>query len=151
MVKNESIFIFLANFQMDHFRDLTLGVAAQTVVPAHTGMHEQQCGGAGQLPPRGSPHLCKTKSVIELNLKLILTLQPDCSTTSLYFRMVFFEVHVQKRATDLLSVLALNATRRLASSYSCVFIVFKRTLFFNTIVTWLMSETLSVSLIQIIQ
>lgn len=45
---------------MDHFPDLTRHVAAQTVVLAHTGMRERQRGGAGQLPPSGSPRLRKS-------------------------------------------------------------------------------------------
>lgn len=48
--ENGSIFIFLANFQMDHFPDLTHRVAAQTVELANTGMGEWPRGGAGTAP-----------------------------------------------------------------------------------------------------
>lgn len=55
---------------MDHFPDLTHRVAAQTVVVAHTGKRKWQHGETGQIPPGGSSHLCKSKSVIERHLKL---------------------------------------------------------------------------------
>jgi len=74
LAENESIFIFLANFQRDHFPDLTHRVAAQTVVLAHRGMRKRQRGGARQLPPRGSPHFSKSKLVVERHLKLRLLL-----------------------------------------------------------------------------
>lgn len=59
---------------MDHFPDLTDCVAVQTVGLAHGGMCKRLCGGAGQLGPSGSPHLHKSKSIIELHVKLRLSL-----------------------------------------------------------------------------
>lgn len=91
LAENESIFIFLADFQMDRFPGLTHHVAAQPVVLTHRGMREWQRGGAGQCHPIGGPNFCKNQSVIELHLKLMLSLQPDDSTTSLYLKTVFFE------------------------------------------------------------
>lgn len=96
MAENESIFIFLAGFQMDRFPGLTHHVAAQPVVLAHRGMCEWQRGGAGQWPPNGGPNFCKSQSVTELHLKLRLSLQPDGSTTSLYLKMVFFKFMFRK-------------------------------------------------------
>lgn len=79
---------------MDHFPDLTHRVAAQTVELANIGMGQWPREGAGRLPASGSPHLCKSELATELHLQLILSLLQDCGTTSLYFKMVFFEIHV---------------------------------------------------------
>lgn len=78
---------------MDHFPDLTHHVAAQTAELANMGMGEQPRGGAGLLHDRGSLHLCKSELATEPHLNLILSLPQDYGTASLYFRMVFFEIH----------------------------------------------------------
>lgn len=77
---------------MDHFPDLTHHGAALTAGLANMGMGEQPRGGAGQLPARGSPDLCKSELVTELHLKLISSLPQGYGTTSLYFKMIFFEI-----------------------------------------------------------
>lgn len=71
-----SIFIFLANFQVGHFPDLTHSVAAQTVELADIGMGEWPREGTGQLPASGSPHLCKSELATELAPKTYIVTTP---------------------------------------------------------------------------